>query len=305
MHDDLRRIDLNLLLVFDALYRHRTVIAASDELALSPSAFSHALNRLRNTLSDELFVRYGTGMQPTAKADQIAQGIRDALGSLSVTLGSTGPFKPLTSAMTFVFAATDFTAFALLPKLAATLEQAAPRLRIKVIYSTHRDSVDELAAGRVHFAVGFFEPGSSDGGLESIEGFTDEYVVAARADHPRLGKKLGIKQYLAERHVVVTPWSNEGSVIDAALLRAGHRRDTAVQLPSLMTAPFVVASSDFIITMPRRIAQEFAPLLKLRLYPVPFETPGYTLKITYHRRHADAPAHHWMREQLLAALERQ
>lgn len=302
MHDKLRRIDLNLLVVFDALYRHRTVVAASDELALSPSAFSHALNRLRNALSDELFVRYGAGMQPTAKADQIADGVRDALRSLTATLAATGPFKPSTSAMTFVFGATDFTAFALLPRLAAILERAAPRLRIKVVYSTHGDSADDLATGRIHFAVGFSEPGNGDRGLESLECFTDEYVVVARKHHPRLGHTLSLEQYLAERHVVVTPWSNEGSVIDAALLKAGHRRDTAIHLPSLMAAPFVVAGSDLIITMPRRIAEEYAPLLKLRLYPTPFEAPRYALKIAYHRRHADAPGHAWMREQILLAL---
>lgn len=302
MHEQLRRIDLNLLLTFDALYRHRTVVAASDELALSPSAFSHALNRLRGALSDELFVRYGAGMQPTAKADQIADGIKDALESLTATLGAAGPFKPSTSAMTFVFAATDFTAFALLPRLAALLERAAPRLRIKVVYSTHKDSADDLAAGRIHFAVGFSEPGNSDRGFESLECFTDEYVVVARKHHPRLGQTLTLEQYLTERHVVVTPWNNEGSVIDAALLKAGHRRDTAVHLPSLMAAPFIVANSDWIITMPRRIAEEYASLLKLRLYPAPFETPGYALKIAYHRRHADTSGHAWMREQILSAF---
>ena len=303
MHDLLRRVDLNLLLVFDALFRHRSVVAAADELALSSSACSHALSRLRDALADELFVRHGNGMQPTARAGQLAPGIQEALRTLTGTLEDAGSFDPSTSDQLFTFAATDFTAFALLPSLVAALERSAPHVRIRVVYSTHRESIDDLASGRVQFALGFSDEGEgAQAGLDSLDCFADDYVVAFRQGHPGIGKKLTLKQYLAERHVVVTPWSTEGSVIDAALLRLGLARDVSVQLPSVMAAPFIVANSDHLITLPRRVAQQLAAAIPLAFRPTPFDVPRYVLKAYFHRRHSASSAHRWMREQMMSAL---
>ncbi|SAL86261.1 LysR family transcriptional regulator [Caballeronia arvi] len=302
MHDLLRRLDLNLLLVFDALFRLRSVVAAADELALSSSACSHALSRLRDALADELFVRYGNGMQPTARAEQLAPGIQDALRTLSGALEDVGSFDPSTSHQLFTFAATDFTTFALLPSLIAALERCSSHVRVRVVYSTQRESIDELASGRVQFALGFSDEGAdTQAGLESLDCFSDDYVVAFRQGHPRIGKKLSLKQYLAERHVVVTPWNTEGSVIDAALLRKGLERDVSVQLPSLMAAPFIVANSDHLITLPRGLVQQLAAAVTLAFRPTPFDVPRYVLKAYFHRRHSASPAHRWMRQQLISA----
>ncbi|WP_176059510.1 LysR substrate-binding domain-containing protein [Paraburkholderia sp. BCC1876] len=303
MHDSLRRIDLNLLLVFDALFRHRSVISAAEELCLSSSACSHALSRLRSALGDELFVRYGNGMQPTARAEQIASGVSEALRNLTGSLADFGPFVPSESSQTFVFAATDFTAFALLPPLIAALECDAPQLRVRVIYSTHRESLDDLASGRVQFALGFSEEDeNAESGLESLDCPADDYVVAVRKGHPRIRKKLSLAQYLAERHVVVTPWNAEGSVVDGTLLKSGFVRDVAVQLPCVMAAPFIVANSQFLITLPRRVARQLANAIPLTIYPAPFDIPRYVLKVFFHKRHAGSPAHRWMREQMVSAL---
>jgi DNA-binding transcriptional LysR family regulator len=303
MHDLLRRIDLNLLLVFDALFRHRGVVSAAEELSLSASACSHALARLRTTLEDELFVRHGNGMVPTAKAEQMAAGVREALQTLTDSLESAGPFDPSMSKQEFVFAATDFTAFAILPQLVAALEQHAPRTRVRVVYSTHRESLEDLASGRVHFALGFSdETELQTAGLASLQCFVDEYVVVARQGHPRIRQKLSLTRYLAERHVVVTPWNTEGSVIDAALLDAKHSRDVAVQLPSVMAAPFIVANSELLLTLPRRAALQLSVATPLMIYPAPFNVPRYVLKAFFYRRHARSSAHRWMRELMIDIL---
>lgn len=304
MHDRLRRLDLNLLLVFDALRRHGSVVAAANELAMSPSTVSHALARLRDAMSDELFVRYGNAMQPTARAEQIAMDVADALMTLNGCLEGARQFDPATTRQSFVFAATDFTAIALLPTLIAALEKSAPYLRIQIIHSAHRDSLDELAAGRVHFAIGM-RNGQAHGheGVESLHCFKDEYVVAASQQHPSIGKTLSLDQYLAARHVVVTPWADAGSVVNAALERQGLTRDVAVQLPSLLAAPFIVVRSSYLITLPRRLALAMNEALPLAIYPTPFPIPPYALEVYFHRRHANTPGHAWLRDQLIRALE--
>ncbi|HEX7641852.1 MAG TPA: LysR family transcriptional regulator [Burkholderiaceae bacterium] len=303
MHDRLKRIDLNLLLVFDALRRHGSVAAAANELAMSPSAVSHALARLRETMSDELFVRYGNSMRPTARADHMAQAVSDSLLLLDGCLEGARPFDPATSRQSFVFAATDFTAFALLPALIGQLEKSAPHLRIRVVYSTHRDSLEELAAGRIHFAIGVRDgQGNVHEGVEAMPCFEDDYVVAASRNHPGIGGTLTLEQYLAARHVVVTPWVDAGSVINAALERQGLRRDVAVQLPSLLAAPFIVARSNYLITLPRRVAAALEDALPLAIFPAPFPIPSYALEVYFHRRHADVPGHAWLRGQMRSAL---
>jgi len=303
MHSNLRRLDLNLLLIFDALFRHRSVTAAADELAMSPSACSHALSRLREALVDELFVRVGSVMQPTAQAELMAEGVADALRILSDRLTSSTPFMPATSTQTYVLAATDYTAYALLPALIARLEQMAPHLRIKVIHATQRDSLAELREGRIHFALGVSHgPAALPEGIEALDCLSDDYVVVARKGHARIGTSLSLPQYLVERHIAVLPWDDAGSVIDAALARIGMQRDVAVQLPSVMAAPFIVAESDHIFTVPRLAVVQLSNAVPLVTLAVPFDVPRYTLRILHHVRHASTVGHRWMREQMLLAL---
>lgn len=135
MHPALRRLDLNLLLVFDALFRHRSVTTAANEIAISPSAMSHALARLRDALGDELFVRFGNEMQPTVRAEDMAGFVGEALDVLSKGMQRAHRFEPERSTHTFVFAATDYTAFAVLPAFIARIQRVAPQLRFRIVYS--------------------------------------------------------------------------------------------------------------------------------------------------------------------------
>jgi hypothetical protein len=92
-------------------------------------------------------------------------------------------------------------------------------------------------------------------------------------------------------------------VIDAALMKSGYRRRVAVQLPSLMAAPFIVASTELLLTLPRRAAEQLSKATPLNIFPTPFDSPGYTLSVYFHVRHAGIAAHVWMREQLMRALD--
>lgn len=299
MHSELRNLDLNLLLVFDTIYRHRSVVLAADELAMSPSACSHALTRLRQALSDELFVRYGSSMHPTLLAQQIANDVSAALRILGTRLSARKHFDPAESADTFILAATDFTAFATLPRLMQQLGRQAPHIKVQVTYSTQRDALDDLAAGRVHFSLGFTNDAEEHfEGIEALDCFADDYVVIASANHPRLGETLSIEQYLAERHVVVLPWTDTASVIDLALSQQNLKRKVSVILPSMMAAPFIIESSEYLSTLPRHAVVPFMQSGSLRLFEAPFTTPTYYLKAFYHPRYAAGAGHKWIREQI-------
>lgn len=214
------------------------------------------------------------------------------------------PAKCVTAAKVIVNSRVgEFTGFALLPPLVAALEDSAPNVCVRMTYSTHRESLEDLASGRVHFALSFSDEGATvSSGIESLDCLADGYMVATRQKHSRIRKQLSLRQYLAERHVVVTPWHTEGSVVDAVLQKLGLERDVAVQLPSLLAAPFVVAATDHLITLPRRAALRLADAVRLSIYPVPFDVPGYRMKVLFHRQHSATDAMRWMREQMLRAL---
>lgn len=303
MHQGLRQLDLNLLLVFDALVRHRSVRQASDELAMSASALSHALARLRNALADELFVRVGNEMRPTAAAERMMRPIGEALALLNAGLTPTRRFDAAASDRTFVFAATDYTAFAVLPAFIARMQKVAPKLRFKVVYSRGRESADELASGRIDFALGYEEDELPlPAGVESTDWFSDDYVVIASKRHPSIRRAPTLAQYLAARHVVVTPWNETRGSIDLVLERLGVTREVAVQLPSVLAAPFIIAHTDLLMTVPQHAALILQKAAPVTIFPAPFAVPQYTLKIYQHTRHVGTAAHTWLRDQLLRSV---
>ena len=155
MHPVLRRLDLNLLPVFDAIYRHRSVRLAADELAMSTSALSHALSRLRITLNDPLFFREGHRMSPSVYASQLAPSIASALSFLNHELTPQPEFDAASSSECLQIAITDFTALCIFPALMHKLQLAAPGLRFELRYLPHSPALTELLAGEVDLALGF------------------------------------------------------------------------------------------------------------------------------------------------------
>ncbi len=304
MHLDLRKLDLNLLLVFNALYQQRSVTAAAHELALSPSALSHALARLRTALGDELFVRLDNQMQPTLRADQIAEPISTALAQLSAGLSLRQRFDPATSQRNFVISASDYTAFAILPRLISRLQQVAPNITLRIINTSQKIAIAELAAGHIDFALGYDEERSPlPAGLEEFDWLQDDYVAIARQHHPHIKRKLTLKTYLQARHVVVTPWNESRGVIDYVLDGMALQRQVTVQLPNVLVAPFIIASSDLIMTLPRHAATTLAQAAGIAIYPAPFAIPPYTLKVYSHSKYARSDAHLWLRRLMMEVAE--
>ena len=296
---NIRRLDLNLLVLFDALYRLRSVQAASNEVALSPSAFSHGLARLRAGLEDELFFRVGNEMQPSAFADGIAPAVAQALKALDDGLRGTSHFDPATSDRTFVFAATDYTSFVLLPGLMRYFRQAAPNVRIKVVQASRKVPVEELAAGTIDFALGYSEEDKPVAGVREFDWFTDRYVMIARRGHPDIRGSLSMAQYLAAEHVVVTPWGEARGAIDPLLDELGLVRQIAVQVPSVLAAPFIVAETDLIMAVPEHAARRLQRLAPVEIYAPPFEIPPYRLRMYCHAKKVDEPGCRWVRDVLV------
>ncbi|ELY2590993.1 LysR family transcriptional regulator [Cronobacter sakazakii] len=300
MHPSLRRLDLNLLPVFDAIYRHRSVRKAADELAMSTSALSHALSRLRTTLNDPLFYREGHRMCPSVYATQLAPSIASALKFLNQELTPQPEFDPASSTECLQIAITDFTAFCIFPALMHRLQRDAPGLRFELRYLPHSPALNELLAGEMDLALGFSAPEDiRHAELDEINWLEDDYVVISSARRAQ----LTFEDYLAARHVVVTPWNEKQGVLDSQLEKMGYTRHIALKTPSMLGAPFIVAESDLLMALPRFAAQKLLPATDLRIFELPFEIPSFEVKIYSHQRSGKRGATDWLK-RVLQALAR-
>ncbi|ELY3802538.1 LysR family transcriptional regulator [Cronobacter sakazakii] len=300
MHPSLRRLDLNLLPVFDAIYRHRSVRKAADELAMSTSALSHALSRLRTTLNDPLFYREGHRMCPSVYASQLAPSIASALKFLNQELTPQPEFDPASSTECLQIAITDFTAFCIFPALMHRLQRDAPGLRFELRYLPHSPALNELLAGEMDLALGFSAPEDiRHAELDEINWLEDDYVVISSARRTQ----LTFEDYLAARHVVVTPWNEKQGVLDSQLEKMGYTRHIALKTPSMLGAPFIVAESDLLMALPRFAAQKLLPATNLRIFELPFEVPSFEVKIYSHQRSGKRGATDWLK-RVLQALAR-
>jgi DNA-binding transcriptional LysR family regulator len=290
----LESIDLNLLVVFDAIMKERNITRAAQRVGLSQPAMSSALSRLRKTFNDPLFVRTARGMQPTPYAELLAPPIQRAceLVASSLTLGAA--FDPRASMRTFTVYLTDIGQGIFLPKLLPVLEDRAPRVRMKVLRIPERGAHEAMAAGDVDLAVGLFP--DLKAGFFQQRLYRDEFVCLIRADHPRARGGISVKQFAEMRHAVVsTAGTGHEAAIERAFAEQRQHRRVALTLPHWMAVPIIVARTDYIVTVPRRLAVAFAAFPGITIVDPPIRIEPFDIRQHWHERYHHDPANRWLR----------
>lgn len=289
--------DLNLFVVFEALLDTQSVSKAAKRLGLSQPATSNALARLRATFDDPLFVRRGSTMLPTPRAQQVAAHVRAALGLLGVALGPPEGFDPASACRTFVIAAHDFASLAVLPSAMERVRREAPGITLRVIRSDARRPYAGLEDGSVDLVFGAV--GDAPRGIAHAAFAPSPFVTAARVGHPRVRRRLTLKQFLEVDHLLVAPLGGQRGDVDRALERMGHQRRIALTVPDFLLALHVIARTDLIVTLPRKIFELAALEEELNVFVPPVEVKGrgpYGY-LWDERRHSD-PGHAWLRSVL-------
>jgi DNA-binding transcriptional LysR family regulator len=220
----LRNFDLNLLIVFDAVFEEHSIAAASERLSLSQSAVSHALGRLRRALSDDLFVREADGMQPTAKARQIAIPIKSALGRLGNALGGE-PFDPARAMRSFSIGASDYATTTIIPRLVESLASAAPSVDIYIVPANRVDMIRQLDEGNIDLAVGWFATVPERFGRTKL--LDEDSVFVVRAGHPLASEVPTIERVLDFRHIAVNLLGSNAGLMDGFLPERGRLASSA------------------------------------------------------------------------------
>ena len=304
-------LDLNLLAVFDAVHELRSVTRAAARLGLTQSAVSHALRRLRATVGDPLFVRAGGRLQPTARAIEMAPGVREGLAHLRGAVAP-GAFDPATAARRFTLAAGAYFCLLLVPALVERLRVAAPGVSVRIV-PVGGDLPAELDDGAVDLALGAFGPVPAR--LHRQPLFGDELVWIAATGSPIAAERLSAAQLLATPFLQVgTPRPfgipqalvGEGGldlrgVADTIGRRGegGDAQDRGVVYDAL-TAAMIVARTDLIARVPRRIANSDAVRSSVAILATEDDPVTLELGMIWSAKFEADAGLAWLRAQLVA-----
>lgn len=292
---DLSRLDLNLFVVFDAIYREASLTRAGQKLHITQPAVSHALARLREHCGDALFVKNGRQMQPTPRARAMAPLVQEALASLGSSLAPPQSFDPTRATRAFTLGLREvqepFVLNVLLPLL-------GPGITLSLVRVDRDRLEDDLRLGVLDAALDVHLPVSRHIGRLKVA--SEPMVVLARPHHPRVaGEPLSLGGYLAEEHVLVSTRRSGLGLEDLALGQLGEQRRIRLRCQHYHTACEAVAHSDLLLTLPRRHAEHSNRFWHHQVLAAPCAMPALEVYLYWDHRLDTDPAHQWLRRCLL------
>ena len=286
--------DLNLLPVFEALFRHSSVTRAAAEVGLTQSAMSSALGRLRRQLNDPLFVSTRSGMLPTPRALELAPALTDALATVRQALGARDAFDPQRTTRSLRVYMTDVGETVLLPALMRHLQENSPVMRLETAQLPAAEVAARLETGDIDLAVGYL-PQLRDK-IRRARLFEEHYVCMTRPDHP-FGRRapLTVKEFVAARHVLIASMGSGHQVLERTLAERGVEENVALRVPHFVVIPLIVAGTDLIVSLPSRAAEVSARLVKVKVHPLPIPIPSFDVTLYWHARVENDAANRWLR----------
>lgn len=293
---NIENLDLNLLRVFDAVYREQNLSRAANRLGLSQPGISQALNRLRESAGDPLFVRQPHGVAPTAYSDAIAGPIRQALEGLSAALRVQAARDIRATDRRIKVAMSDYSESLILAPLVRLLDEQAPRIKLRTVPLDSLDLRAALLKGQVDLVIGGIAQLMAEHRHQDL--FTESFVCIARSGHPGIASSLTLDDFARLRHVGIAVRAAQVSQFDEICQSMGFTRRMDVVVPNFLSIPFIVAATDCIATMPRRLLRLAPPHLGLQVFAPPIDVPTPTIcQFWPERAHQDSVCR-WLREQI-------
>ncbi|WP_343616361.1 LysR family transcriptional regulator [Novosphingobium sp.] len=286
------RMDLNLLVVFEAILRERSITRAGQRLGLSQPAMSHALNRLRHRMKDQLFVRSPQGMVPTPLGERLADPVRHALTELRSVLHGE-EFLPETARQRFVIAVSNYAAIAFVGPILQRARALAPQVRFSFRPSGTLDVPDLLDRGELDLALVAHAPLLQR--FQSRQLIEEDFVGVARRGHPVLEGSPDVTRFAAMAHLAISSSGDDLTRLDALLAERGLSRQIAAEAPYL-SAGAVLTQSDMVAVVARHIGEEFQRAYPVQLFELPVQPQPLVATMVWQSRFQDQPAHRWLRE---------
>jgi DNA-binding transcriptional LysR family regulator len=296
--NNLRQLDLNLLVTLDVLLAEHNVTRAAERLNFSQPSISVHLAKLRDIFGDPLLLPGPRGMRPTARADELREPLRQALAALEQAVSPASPFDPAQASQTWRVAATDYGESTIVLPALNGLRSAAPGTRLAVLELVPPRIARQAEQGEIDLA--FHTSEGSPPGLRRRMLFTERYVLVGRAGHPRLKKRPTLAQFCKLDHVIVSPdGGGFHGVTDEALADAGLARQVVLSVPHFLFVRSVLANTDLVAMLPSRLVRDTS---ELRVVEPPIEVAGYEMAMLWHERCHRDPAHQWLREYIAKSV---
>jgi len=293
------KLDIDWLHVFVEVYKTQSVTRAADRLGLAQANASVALSKLRKHFGDQLFSRTSRGMEPTPFAQQIYPDVAESLDRLTHLSGSKAVFDATTAQREFRICMSDISEVVVLPALTNHLQRHAPGVTVEA-QRISPDTPRRLEAGEVDLAVGFMP--HLEAGFYQQTLFEQNFVCLAAESHPRVRSRPNKRAFLAESHIVVTTSGTGHAIVDKVMAQQGYARRVALRVPSFLGVARIVAQTELLVIVPRRLGEALAQQERVRTYAPPLELPPFAVKQHWHERfHADA-GNAWLRRTLLGLL---
>jgi len=286
--------DLNLLYVFEAMWRDRSVTVSAERLGLTQAAVSASLKRIREAYGDKMFTLAGRRMEPTPLAEELAPQLLDALAMVRKTRAERGRFDPSTAHRMFTVRTRDIGEVVCFPRILAALGQSAPGLRLRTLFRSIPETMSAMAAGQIDFALGFLP--SLEAGIHSRMLFRQNYVCVMREDHPLAGVRLTARRFAESEHLLVEYSGSGHAVLERALIEAGARNRIKVRLPQYLAAPHFVIGSDLLWSVPAMLAETPSAHFRFAIKPHPLPLPHFEVALYWHDRYHRDPANKWLRD---------
>lgn len=291
--NELRKADINLMVVFEALMLERNVTRVAEKLFLGQPTISAALNRLRALFNDPLFIRVGHRMEPTARAEELIKHLSPALDAMSVALSLSHDFDPSTSKMTFRIGLSDDVEFGLLPPLLRALRQEAPDVIVVVQHVDYWRIPDLLAAGDITVGISQTRGLPANAKRKLLRRMHARVLRADQSERP-----LTLDEYCSRPHVVVSHTANTRGVADEWLDEIGRTRKVVLSVPQFSSLPAILAGTDLLAGCPDYAATAMEAWGNLRAEPLPFESPALELSMVWLSITDTDPAERWLRSRL-------
>jgi DNA-binding transcriptional LysR family regulator len=293
--DNLRRIDLNLLVTLEALLTERNVTRAAKRLHLSQPSVSVQLGKLRKIFADPLLVAAPGGMFPSTRAQALLQPLRAALSEMRGVLAPRPGFDPASAELTWQVAGADYAEYSVLLPALDLLRKNAPGVRVAVREAAHSKMIKQLEGGTID--LGLLAMEAVPERLHHRVLFKEHYVLVARKRHPALRRKLTIETMCRLEYVIVSPdGGGFRGVTDTVLENHGRKRRVVLSVPHFLFVPEVVAQTDLVAILPSRLVKNRSDHIRIIAPPLPI--PSYEMAMIWHERSHLDPAQLWLRDQL-------
>ncbi|MEH6533877.1 MAG: transcriptional regulator LeuO [Photobacterium frigidiphilum] len=295
VESNLRSVDLNLLTVFDAVMQEQNITRAAHNLGMSQPAVSNSVARLKVMFNDELFIRHGRGIQPTQRAKQLFGPLRQALQLVKSELPSS-IFSPETSTRTFKLAICSPLDMRFAPRILRNVTEQAPNLCMQLEAKFDAELTKKMYYQEIDFVIDYVR--FDEPGFCSTELFSDELVVIAADNHPRIGDAISEAMFDLEKHAVLKSMPGLNMFADD-IYNQHISYQEVYQGASLSNIMYVVSQSELVAVAPRWLAESVAANLQLKVLPLPFESASISGYLSWHESSQKDKGIIWMRDQLL------